>query len=70
MRFDPNAMSSSNPGVAAVALDHFNDVLSNLVAVIAAVLAAWYGLDAADPAGARIVGGQCQAPVGEFTEQI
>jgi cation diffusion facilitator family transporter len=47
-----SALSSSNPGVAAVALDHFNDVLSNLVAVIAAVLAAWYGLDAADPAGA------------------
>jgi cation diffusion facilitator family transporter len=47
-----SALSASNPGVAAVALDHFNDVLSNLVAVIAAVLAAWYGLDAADPAGA------------------
>ena len=28
------------PGVAAVALDHFNDVLSNLVAI--AVLAAWW----------------------------
>lgn len=46
------ALSQANPGVAAVALDHFNDVLSNLVAVVAAVLAAWYGLERADPIGA------------------
>ena len=40
-----SALSSSNPGVAAVALDHFNDVLSNLVAVIAAAS----GLDGRTP---------------------
>ena len=42
------------PAVAAVAQDHYNDVLSNVVALLAAVLAAapGGGYDAADPVGA------------------
>mmetsp|Transcript_28729 Transcript_28729/g.86049 ORF Transcript_28729/g.86049 Transcript_28729/m.86049 type:complete len:365 (-) Transcript_28729:25-1119(-) len=49
------ALAADSPGVAAVAQDHFNDVLSNVFALAAAVLAARYGLDAADPVGAILI---------------
>ena len=47
-----DALVRSHPAVAAVNQDHFNDVLSNIVALGAAVLAARYGLAYADPVGA------------------
>ena len=47
-----DALVRSRPAVAAVNQDHFNDVLSNVVALGAAVLAARYGLAYADPVGA------------------